>query len=793
MAQEKIGFDITVNGVERTITSFKDLKKATKDLRDEQLVMSAKFGDTSEQAKKVGQKLADLKDKVEDLNDSTKSLKGSGVEKLTSSFRLLGEGIGTFDFDKIKLGFKGVGAAMSAIPIFLIIEGLKLLYENFDKVKEVVAKLIPALKETVSIKNELNNASLEGAKNAAIEKNNLDNLYKASTDQTKSLEERKKAQIALQDSYPLTFKNFSDEQFALGLAKKGYDDLSKSILDSSMLKAKQSLLDKQAVEFAEGEQKRLNEITEAKEKLTSASKKANVSIDIESKTRQVLTSDYENQQSVIDDLIKANSAEAEAFKKKNADILGDLAQHQEGSNKLDAEQAAAKEKADKLLADKLLNNNKNYGKKAAEDKFADEKRLLADIENAKEQSYIKTLKSEQTQAIAKAQFENDKLIEDINLSTASKATKNQALVQAEITLQDNIAQIQKDYKIKKDKEDEAAEVKRQADADKAIAIIEADEKKKIALQLSNLESGYQLELEKDKTKNSIKLQNVEKGSEEEKAILENAYQEKLIKEKAHLEEIYKINIANAELLGLNTTDLTNKYLQEKEALENAARDKKTEADKKAEADEKNRKSKLYKDILEAAKLIGESTLLIQKTQSDLYYTKETQKNNKLYRDKLKNVVQGSKEEKAILEQKAKDEKDLARQQFETQKKFNRASAILNGILGIGAVFATPDPTLGIIQALRVGALAISTAANVAAINATQFDEGGASGGAIPAATDAPTTSQAPAIYGPGQGQSTTFSGNQNNNFAPVKAYVVETENRSTTNRVNKLVSESTYG
>ena len=27
MANEKIGFDITVNGVERTITSFKDLKK----------------------------------------------------------------------------------------------------------------------------------------------------------------------------------------------------------------------------------------------------------------------------------------------------------------------------------------------------------------------------------------------------------------------------------------------------------------------------------------------------------------------------------------------------------------------------------------------------------------------------------------------------------------------------------------------------------------------------------------------------------------------------------------------
>ena len=153
MAKEEIGFNVTVGGVEKSISSFKDLKTAIKAAKDEQIAMASKFGEGSIEATKAGQKLAGLKDKVEDLNDSTKSLKGSGVEKLTSSFRLLGEGIGTFDFDKVKTGFKGVGAAMSAIPIFLIIEGLKLLWDNFDKVKEVVEKLIPALKETLSIKN----------------------------------------------------------------------------------------------------------------------------------------------------------------------------------------------------------------------------------------------------------------------------------------------------------------------------------------------------------------------------------------------------------------------------------------------------------------------------------------------------------------------------------------------------------------------------------------------------------------------------------------------------------------
>ena len=121
---------------------------------------------------------------------------------------------------------------------------------------------------------------------------------------------------------------------------------------------------------------------------------------------------------------------------------------------------------------------------------------------------------------------------------------------------------------------------------------------------------------------------------------------------------------------------------------------------------------------------------------------------------------------------------------------------MDGYMAISNIIATtPKVDFGISTGILLAASAISTAANLAKIGAAQF-EGGASAPATSpesAASIPSTTSQAPAIYGPGQGQSTTFTGNQNNNFGPVKAYVVETENRSTTNRVNKLVSESTYG
>jgi hypothetical protein len=331
---------------------------------------------------KAAERVAELKDKIDDLKDSTQSLQGSGVERLNTSIGLLTEGFANFDTDKVKTGFKGIGAAMSAIPIVLLIEGVKLLIDNFDKVKEVVQNLIPSLKEQFNLTKELNTANVEAAKNAIVERNNLDNLYKASTDQTKSIDERKKAQIELQKTYPLTFKNFSDEDFALGKAKKGYDELSKSILDASMLKAKQSLLDKEAIAFAEGEQKRLNEIAEAREKLATASKKQNVAIDIESKTRQVLASDYDAQLSVINELIRENEAEAESFKKKNATILGDLAKYQQGADKIEAERAAAAKESKK--------SEEDAAKEAAEarKKRAEERRKL-EIEQYKDSIKIR--------------------------------------------------------------------------------------------------------------------------------------------------------------------------------------------------------------------------------------------------------------------------------------------------------------------------------------------------------------------------------------------------------------------
>jgi len=677
MATEKIGIEVEVKGAEKTISSFKDLKTAIKAAKDEQIAMTSKFGEGSIEATKAGQKLAGLKDKVDDLNDSTKSLKGSGVEKLTSSFRLLGEGIGTFDFDKVKTGFKGVGAAMSAIPIFLIIEGLKLLYDNFDKITAMFDTTTAAEKglaeATKEVSGELSKV-LEGVQN-------VENGFEAFRKGTISRDEALKI---YNDTLGSTLGATDD----LAVAEKNFIANKDLYIEAQQAKATANVL------FAKSAEAQAKVLTgEAEE--TSFWQKTK-SFALQQVTGGIISYSAK---------LKEYSAENVKTTKNEADEL-----KKSGKQQLDEyEKIASTLKTNGEKAGLVSKQSVVTNKKAAEDKFADEKRLLADIEKAKEESYLRSLKSDEARAVAKAQFDNDRLIEDVNKSKAHQSVKDESLKQISIKLESDLLIIQNDFQGKRDVIDKAAadkkaaqdkidEAKRQSDADKAIVIIEEAERKK-------------------------------------------------------------------------------------EQLEDAARERK-----------KAKEKKLQQDIVDSVNIAAQTTLAVQKTLSDTYYLKESQKNNKLYADKLKNVRQGSKEEKAILEQKAADEKDLARKQFETQKKFNRASAILNGILGLGAIFAIPDPTLGILSAIRAVALVATTAANIAQINATQFDEGGATAGGIPAAADAsPTTSQAPAIYGPGQGQSTTFSGNQNNSFAPVKAYVVETENRSTTNRVNKLVSESTYG
>lgn len=114
------------------ITSIKQLRQAIKEAKGELL----QFDVGTDAFARAQQKVSKLTDKLGDLGDSAK-IQGTGVERLSQSFSLLTQSLGSGDIDKAKLAFTGFGQALSAIPIFLLIEGIKLLYDNFDKIANI--------------------------------------------------------------------------------------------------------------------------------------------------------------------------------------------------------------------------------------------------------------------------------------------------------------------------------------------------------------------------------------------------------------------------------------------------------------------------------------------------------------------------------------------------------------------------------------------------------------------------------------------------------------------------------
>lgn len=692
MAQEKIGFDITVNGVERTITSFKDLKKATKDLRDEQLVMSAKFGDTSEQAKNAAKKIAELKDKVDDLNDSSKSLKGTGFEMLKQGFGQVREGLMNLDFDKVKTGLtamssgfvsmgkaamtslQGIKGAIAATGIGLLVIALGTIYAYWDDIKGVVDGLTPELKK----QNDLANENLKTQQDKLNAISGQENILKLQGKTEKEI-------------LQLKMKQTDEAILASDIAIAQAEQTKKAQVEAS--KRNKDIL-QGIIAF----------VTAPITALLYAIDLAGSAFGKDFGLEEGFTGGIAKMMFNPDEVAAEGDKSIEAAKAVNAKLKNDRAGLQLSINAIDTKAVEDKEK--------LLDQGSKDSKKAA-DKQVDYQLEL--------QGKLKEL---QTQLIVDEQEKEQKILKNKFLADQKDLYNKGANAELLKALNDNFEKdkLEISNKFKKIKEDKDKE----------------DYKKELQTKLSNLESGYQLELERIENNDLLKLQ----------------------KEKEHLEQVYQINIANAKLLGIDKTDIDNKYAKDKIALE-----------KRIAAETKKIKQEEIKQGFENVK----NGLNAAQGLSDIYFTIKSAK-----------VKKGSKEEE-----------DLARKQFNIQKAFNLAKVGMDGYMAISNIIATtPKVDFGISTGILLAASAISTAANLAKIASAQFEGGaGGGGGASPeSAVSIPsTTAQAPSIYGPGQGQSTTFSGNQNNNFAPVKAYVVETENRSTTNRVNKLVSESTYG
>jgi hypothetical protein len=124
----------TIGGLKRSLVDLQTLAENSDYGKDEIKSLETAISKTTE-------KMASMKNSVGDIQDKVKTLDGSPIERMKNSFGLLGEGINNLDFGKVIIGIKGIGMAIAANPIGLlltVVSGLVAVFGDFDKIIKVI-------------------------------------------------------------------------------------------------------------------------------------------------------------------------------------------------------------------------------------------------------------------------------------------------------------------------------------------------------------------------------------------------------------------------------------------------------------------------------------------------------------------------------------------------------------------------------------------------------------------------------------------------------------------------------
>lgn len=358
--------------------SIKGLTRQLKQLREQQ----AKLPEGSAAWKKLGQDINELEGRLGDLNDRFNTLRGSGVERLQSSFGLLREGLTSADFGKAKIALQGIGQAMSAIPVLLIVTGIMKLIENFDKLKNSSGLLGTAFKAIGTIIDTLTGAIADFTDWIGITNFESEKLAETQINNAKKIQdavsERYDAEIRLAKA---AGKNTED------LEKQKVMAVRQSLLEQIKLKAQAAVLDG---ELNEEELKNLDELRKALTESYIQEKE----IDLKSKKEQT-----ERNKKAADEKKKIN----DDARREQADALAKEID--------DDRKAKAKQLEDEKFAQEELLKLKNQ-------QYADEKEIrnywqgIAAQENAKIEKEVEEQAKREVELARKAALEKAQIAQD---------------------------------------------------------------------------------------------------------------------------------------------------------------------------------------------------------------------------------------------------------------------------------------------------------------------------------------------------------------------------------------------
>jgi hypothetical protein len=210
MATQKTVVEIDIQGTEKVESMRSQMRRLREEL--------AQLPEGTDEFKKVQRQLAELKDKVDDLNMSVNTLAGDPLERLNNSFSSVGSSLMSLDFGAAIIGLNGMSSAIKEIkfkdvangiksiggafanvgkalltnPIFLVAAALALIIMNFEK----IIKLFPSMEKGLT---GISEAEREAATAAQERAEASDKAYKSIDQQSNILKLQGKTEREILD------------------------------------------------------------------------------------------------------------------------------------------------------------------------------------------------------------------------------------------------------------------------------------------------------------------------------------------------------------------------------------------------------------------------------------------------------------------------------------------------------------------------------------------------------------------------------------------------------------------
>lgn len=696
---------------------------------------------------KDGNALTDLRTKLRDIKSELLSLE-PGTVAYTKKLKELGETQGKLKDLGDALRIEGSAMERLRISTGLVGEGFKNL--DLDKIKIGFSGISNAIKANpllflIGIITPL----LEKFKVFEFLLGGISKAFDALTDAigftnkadekaSKSfIENKEKEKQALSDRYDAEItlaKAAGKDVFKLEQEKR--DALIKSTNDQLMdLRA----LYEKKNGFNDEELKKYGDLQTQLLKLQT--ERTAAEIKNEADKQKIQAEQYNNLLSLEDKLrvagLSAREKEIDTIKKQQQSLTQELDKNHKvriGNEMADTIRYNEDKKKIEELTQQEINkvNNKYYQENLEKRKAANEA-LNQKIKELRDKEYIDGIQNERLKAIVTLKIQTEAQIEEIKNIKGNAKLKKEAIEEIQAGFRQAEAKINKDF----DKKDE--EIRKQN---------EAKEKELEQKRLDAIKKANQDTLNEEANYNELRILQTQEGTQARLDAEIEAIQFKLFRE----------------------TQLTEKSEGEKLLIKKRAEQS---IDKLREDFAKKERERRFKETQDNLA----TSALVNKGLTDL--------STVFYNTKLNNAKKGSAEEEKIL-----------KEQFEVNKAFQIANAVINGAMAVTSILASPankvDPS-GTVMAIQIAAAIASTAAQISTIERTRFQGGapqapetpsmGGAGGQAPTGTpQMPQTRTEQGTFLNEQGQTT--------GRLDTRVYVLESDITNTQRDVNRVKTQS---